>query len=249
MQDSIHPDKANIGPKEEDIDAIKLSQNILMAMREEGLDQQASIDAIANYPINSLKRDLNSEANRLVFWINLYNAFNLYWMRKVPANTIKSKKNHFFGKRIKVAGHVLSLNDIEHGILRKSKAWWGRGYVSKWFPSQFEKLFRVENLDPRVHFALNCGANGCPPIRYYAPENLNESLELASLGFMQTEVHDLETNVEVSQIFWMYKGDFGGRKGIRAIVLKYRPELSMKMDKFKFFPYDHTENLENFVGF
>ena len=28
-------------------------------------------------------------------------------------------------------------------------------------------LFRQSPPDPRIHFALNCGAKGCPPIRFY----------------------------------------------------------------------------------
>ena len=53
---------------------------------------------------------------------------------------------------------LLSLNDIEHRILR------GR--------------FR----EPRIHFALNCASNGCPPMRpqAYAPEAIRETLHAAT---------------------------------------------------------------------
>lgn len=249
MQDSSESIQAISAPKNRRIQAVSLAQELLMAMREEGKDPKAAIEAIGAITPAQLASDLGDEAKKLAFWINVYNAFNLYWMRMVPANSAATKKTHFFGKRINVAGQMMSLNDIEHGILRHSQAWWGRGYVKKWFPNSFEKRFRVKKLDQRIHFALNCGANGCPPIRFYTSENIESEMNLATQGFMQTEVQSEGANIKVSRIFWMYKGDFGGRKGIAKWVGQFRPELKDRLKGFGYFPYDHTENLDNFVDF
>ncbi len=51
-----------------------------------------------------------------------------------------------------------SLDEIEHGILWRSKCKLSLGYFNKIFKSRFEKAFRVDKLDYRIHFALNCGA-------------------------------------------------------------------------------------------
>jgi NADP-dependent 3-hydroxy acid dehydrogenase YdfG len=53
--------------------------------------------------------------------------------------------------RIPVAGVWLSLDDIEHGMLRGSKHPWGMGYLPRPFPSSFERRFRLERADPRIH--------------------------------------------------------------------------------------------------
>jgi len=41
----------------------------------------------------------------------------------------------------------------------------------------------VEPLDPRIHFALVCGAKSCPPIRVYTPASLEAGLEAAAQAF------------------------------------------------------------------
>ena len=41
----------------------------------------------------------------------------------------------------------------------------------------------VEPLDPRIHFALVCGAKSCPPIRVYTPASLEVALEAAAQAF------------------------------------------------------------------
>ena len=42
----------------------------------------------------------------------------------------------------------------------------------------------VLDLDPRIHFALNCGAKSCPPIRVYSPPNLDSQLNRAAASFL-----------------------------------------------------------------
>lgn len=37
----------------------------------------------------------------------------------------------------------------------------------------------IQQVDPRIHFALVCGAKSCPPIKLYTPENLDEGLDAA----------------------------------------------------------------------
>ena len=74
--------------------------------------------------------------------------------------------------------------------------------------------------DPRVHFALNCGARSCPPVSYYAGETLDRDLGLAATGFCEDDANvsarvSRASNgatvflVKISALFRWYRGDFG----------------------------------------
>lgn len=81
-----------------------------------------------------------------------------------------------------IGGLILTLDEIEHGILRSNAG----------HPAAKKKLFAdddpkmklvIPTLDPRIHFALNCGAKSCPPIRIYQSEKLDKQLEIAAKSF------------------------------------------------------------------
>lgn len=131
----------------------------------------------------------------LAYWLNAYNAFVLAAIvEEYPIRSVwKTREGQFFERRRHVAGGaLLSLNDIEHRILR------GR--------------FR----DPRIHFAINCGTNGCPPLRpgAWEPRGLHETLRDASRRFLASEwncrVDHAERTIFVSRLFKMYAEDFAG---------------------------------------
>ena len=86
--------------------------------------------------------------------------------------------------------------------------------------------FYPRSSDPRVHFALNCGARSCPPVSYYAGETLDRDLGLAATGFCEDDANVRASvcprtsfdsrartttvlNVTVSALFRWYRGDFG----------------------------------------
>ena len=66
-------------------------------------------------------------------------------------------------------------------------------------------------LDPRIHCALVCGAQSCPPIRLIQPRNLERALNLACQSFVNSETTVDKTNnsVQTSKIFMWYAKDFG----------------------------------------
>jgi hypothetical protein len=84
-------------------------------------------------------------------------------------------------------------------------------------------------LDPRVHFALVCGAKGCPPLqpRAYVPDSLDRQLEAVTRGALENPHHlkfDPETgSLAVSTIFDWYQADFGGPAGAFAFIKRYAP--------------------------
>ena len=154
----------------------------------------------------------------------------------------------FYGKqRITVAGKVLSLNDIEHGLLRKSQWIYGQGNVRKWFPGAFEKTNRVDALDVRVHFALNCGAKSCPPILFYTATDYDAQIDLATKGFLsETSLVKAEV-LELSKLFFYYSGDFGGKAEKIALVKKHTKLNGLEnIKKIKYSDYDWTMQLDMF---
>ena len=69
--------------------------------------------------------------------------------------------------------------------------------------------------DPRIHFALNCGAKSCPPIAVYSTESaerLEKQLEMATLSFISSptnvKVNVEKETLELSQLFKWYASDF-----------------------------------------
>jgi len=68
-------------------------------------------------------------------------------------------------------------------------------------------------LDPRIHFALNCGAAGCPPFAVYSDEaeRLESQLALATKGFLDGSIsfNKEKKSINLSQLFKWYRSDFG----------------------------------------
>lgn len=133
----------------------------------------------------------------LAFWINAYNAWTIRGILEFyPLKSIKDKVSHL-GRyniwddyKIKVEEKELSLNDIEHRILRKME-------------------------EPRIHCALVCAARGCPRLlnEAYARDRLNEQLDRnARHFFAQAQNFQLDRDqqtVHLSSILDWYKEDFG----------------------------------------
>jgi hypothetical protein len=92
--------------------------------------------------------------------INAYNAFTLALIldHRPGISSIREIDAPWDTPRWTLAGHKVSLNDIEHGLLRP--------------------MFH----DPRIHFAVNCASLGCPPLRAaaYTADDLDAQLDQAA---------------------------------------------------------------------
>lgn len=205
---------------------------------------QAELLRLAKTHKDSLAIHLNTEDLRKAFWINVYNAFIILKIREYP-EIYKNKRNQFFKKRwIKIANRALSFDNIEHGILRRSKNKLSRGYFNKAFYriSKFEKEFRLHKLDYRLHFALNCGSVSCPPVAFYEAEQLDEQLNLAQFNFLTTDsYYEAQTNIlTVSKIFFWFIKDFGGKSGVIQMHKSEKIIPENTKPKIKFKDYDWT---------
>ncbi|MGB3713688.1 MAG: DUF547 domain-containing protein [Candidatus Promineifilaceae bacterium] len=173
--------------------------------------------------------DLTSTEARRAFWINLYNALvmdaviDLGIQRSVTEGRL-GLLTFFRRAAYSVNGKRVSLDDIEHGILRGNR---GNPYVpGVHFSSGDQRLRWALSLDPRIHFALNCGGRSCPPIRSYSPDRLNEQLDIAARSFVDSTVATRPESGEVllSKIFRWYEKDFGGRENMVDFLINYLPE-------------------------
>jgi len=203
---------------------IGTSQKLLKASKSTN-SVTSLLNQLEDISLSELEIYLDTDDKRKAFWINIYNAFAIIYLKpnpKIILNSI-SRKKFFSKKRIQLGGCIFSLNDVEHQILRKSKIWWSKGFLTKpIIKSCFRKL-RVNYFDSRIHFALNCGGMGCPPIRYYDAKTIDEQLEIATQAFLfsETKREPTKNRIRISKLFNWYLGDFGGKKGVISFLKKY----------------------------
>ena len=172
---------------------------------------------------------LPTQVARRAFWINLYNALVLdavitFDVERSVTEGRLGMLAFFRRAAYLVDGQRVSLEDIEHGILRANR---GNPFVlGAHFPAQDPRLAWSLPADPRLHFALNCGGRSCPPIRSYSAEKLEEQLDLATRGFVSssTEIRQEKKQLLLSRIFQWYRNDFGGREGIIDFLIHYLPD-------------------------
>ena len=117
--------------------------------------------------------------------------------------------------------------------------------------------------EPRVHFALNCGATSCPAVKTYTAEAVHDELRLAALGFLETadncRVERAARTLWLSKIFSWYDRDFGeSAAAIAAAVVEWlrgepKAELQAMLDeaargghkvKVRHMHYDWSNNVK-----
>ena len=133
---------------------------------------------------------------QFAYWANLYNAVTVdVVLDNWPVRSIREirsglRPGPWRRKLVTVGGVDLSLDDIEHEILRKG-----------W-------------TEPRVHYAVNCASIGCPnlPLRAFRGATLGPALDAAARAYINSPRgvrFDGEVLV-VSSIYKWYAADFGG---------------------------------------
>lgn len=158
---------------------------------------------------------------QLSYWINLYNAVTIaVVLDHFPLDSIRKIKSGPFDfdgpwddKRVTLAGEALSLNDIEHGIIRAVFA------------------------EPRIHYAVNCASIGCPNLRLEAFDglSLDDALSAQARAYINHPRGvsvDEKGRVTASKIYAWFSEDFGDNEA--AILDHIRrfagPELADRLD-------------------
>ena len=163
-------------------------------------------------PVSGLNR-----AEQFAYWVNLYNAATLkVVVDHYPVNSILDisispglfSRGPWGKKFIKVEDENLSLDDIEHRILRP--------------------IWR----DPRIHYAVNCASVGCPNLQKtaFTPENSERLLTIGAKEYINSNRGGQVSGngrLNVSSIFHWYKADFGDSDaGVIEHMKQYaQPEL------------------------
>jgi hypothetical protein len=168
---------------------------------------KAYLDALSAVPAAAFQAWTKPQQQALL--INAYNAFTIELiLTKYPdLKSIKDLGSLFSSpwkpKWIPLLGGKVSLDDIEHGMLRE------RGRYD----------------DPRVHFAVNCASIGCPMLREeaYVADRLEVQLEQQSQRFMADRTRNRwnaqRGRLELSKIFDWYGEDFRlGHRGIGSLT-------------------------------
>jgi hypothetical protein len=219
----------------------------LVSMVRYGANTDKALEVLARFSEDQLQTGLMQDADRTAFWLNVYNAV-VQLALKADSSAYASRGRFFRTKRVVVAGKMLSLDDIEHGLLRRSKIKWSGGYLQRW-AGRFERKFRVDQLDWRIHFALNCGAASCPPILAYVPAELDAQLNLATQLYLSSEVqYDVAQNeVQLPRIFHWFRADFEGKRGIRNLLAERQLIPTGSTPKIAFKPYHWELHLQHYL--
>lgn len=188
-----------------------------LAALEDFLASAASVD------VDGLSREAQK-----AFYINLYNAAMLravfeHW----PVDSVKDIGGRPFGifKKdfIQQGDRQLSLDDVEKGILLK------------------------DYFDPRIHFAVNCASESCPPLRAepFVGERLEAQLEeqtrLFAASRRAARVDQAKKNVAYSSLFDWYADDFPGSDPAEYLN-RYRAEPLPTDFEIGWIPYDWSLN-------
>jgi hypothetical protein len=193
-------------------------------------------------------RSLVTDDDRKAFWINLYNALVIHAVLAYrPAQSIRAVRAVFDRAAYVIGEMRFSASDIEHGILR-ANAGHPAFFQPQFVPDDPRRGFVLDSLDARVHFALNCAARSCPPIRFYAAQHLDAQLDLAARSFVNgggVVIKKVERTIYLSRIFSWYARDFGGALfGYRRVgrLVRFAANYLNDIDQRQYI-LDHSDNL------
>lgn len=155
------------------------------------------------------------------YWINLYNALTVQLiLDHYPTTSIRKLGDSFFSfgpwddPAITVAGQTLTLNDIEHRILRP--IW----------------------KDPRIHYAVNCASLSCPNLAAtaFTSDNIEALLEEGAKAYINHSrgVSWEDEELVLSKIYHWYQADFGKEeKDVIQHLIRYAsPELATRLKQY-----------------
>lgn len=228
---------------------IQVNKSLELLKRSELVEARKELSILETIPIEDLTEQLADPTQAKAFWVNYYNTIVQLVLTEDPQ--LYGDKGSFFStERVLLAGQKLSLDDIEHGIIRGSKHKYTLGYTEKVFVNDFEETFRLPELDYRVHFALNCGAVSCPPVVIYETNKLDRQLDQSTLRYLQREVrYDRDKDeILIPKLGQWFHADFGGDSGIRKMLSKYLPELNISnKTNISYLAYDWTLKTGDFI--
>lgn len=188
--------------------------------------------------LSNIKISTYNRNEQLAYWANLYNAKTIDLILKhMPVRSILKinlgsilNSGPWDAKLVTVESERLSLNDIEHRIIRPI---WN---------------------DSRTHYILNCASYSCPNLQKlpFSGKTINYDLNMAGKTYVNSQrgVNIKNDKLIVSQIYQWYSTDFGNNdKDIIRIISKFaNPDLKRQLQKFNTideYVYDWSLNIWN----
>lgn len=189
------------------------------------------LQQLQDVPVSSLNR-----AEQKAYWVNLYNSLTVkvildhYPVKSITDIDISPgffSNGPWDAKLLKIENENVSLNDIEHRILRP--------------------IFK----DNRLHYALNCASIGCPNLQpvAFTSANTEELLETGASEYINSPrgAEMVKGKLQVSSIYKWFQEDFGdSEKGVINHLKKYARDPLMKnlqtYNKGLRFDYDWSLN-------
>ncbi|WP_254862332.1 DUF547 domain-containing protein [Halovivax gelatinilyticus] len=227
------------------LDPLSAAADLLYTVKTGG-DPTELRDHLANLDQESLAGILADRPHRLAFWLNVFNAYVHLLLEEYDGEIDDGRlaRLRFYSRnQIPIAGTTLSLTDVRDGLLRRSKLRWGFGYLPRPFPARFERRFRLESCDPRVHFALDRSGDHAPPVSVYSPTDVDHELDVATEWYLsETVSYDEDrTTVKIPHLFRWYRGDFGGMSGIRDFLATYDVVPAERSFSIEFVEFDSID--------
>jgi len=191
-----------------------------------------------------------NEPTRLAFGIMWYNIMIKHAFIKIGTPNVPVGP-FFEHVQYNVGGMLFSFSDLENGILRGNRI--PPGHEKPLFSDKDDDRRNVclSQVDQRIHFALNCGASSCPPIKTYTAEAIDEELRIVAMAFAEDNNNvrlDGNTIIYLNQIFNWYGKDFGNNPTeVANTLLSYlrgqkRQQLERMLEdgifQLEFMPYD-----------
>lgn len=212
---------------------VTLSQQLIYNIYSKN-DTKGILQKLSEISEKDLSGALSTDSLKTVFWINCFNAAV---QLNLTDSISRAHKNFFKRDVLVVAGKSLSLGDIEHGMLRKSKTTRGKKKRNKWIVSDFEKKYRVNETDYRVFFGLNTGVSGEPYIYFHSPESIDRELSLKMRQYIAERMDG--TNIRIPKRFEPYYLDLVHKKrlpeafpGIQRFYFEYVNDWVLKPRHF-----------------
>lgn len=168
-----------------------------------------------------------TQDEKMAYFINAYNAYTIkFILSKYPVESVKdisfSGKDMWTFKMANIGGTNYTLNQLENDFLRKMG-------------------------DPRIHFAINCGAVSCPKLsnKAYVADKLNTQLSQATKTFLSDVNKNkiTEKKIQISELFNWYAADFTlDGKTLIDFLNKYSGVTILETAKIEYLPYDWSLN-------
>lgn len=196
------------------------------------IKDSTALNAYLKTLINCPPSESWSRNEHLAYWINAYNAFTVQLvLRHYPIKSIKDigpklsiplVNSVWDIKFFKIASVGMSLNQIEHDILRK------------------------DFNEPRIHFAIVCASYSCPSLlnTAYTADDLERQLTLQAFNFINDPKRNTisKDKLQLSSIFNWFKGDFTANGTLIDFIRKYSKTPFLPKAKVSYLDYDWSLN-------